>query len=437
MNIPNPTTSGEPHASSWEASFTLTILFITLLLSFIDRQIVAILVQPIKRDLHLSDLQIGLLSGASFAILYVSASFPLARLADRGNRRNLVSLCIGLWSLMTMLAGFSYGFIQIALARMGVAIGEAGGQPASYSMAYDLVGPKRLVFAIGLLNCAAAIGLGMGILLGGWLNDAIGWRHAFIVLGAPGLLIAVVLRFAVREPKRIAGVDSAPQVGLGEALRYFWRIRSFRTLVWVPTFMAISSYAILGWMPAFFMRVNGFSSTKVGFGVGMATILAAPPGALLAGVIADRLRPYGLHWQIRVAGVAMLCAIPPILVALFAKSFPVAIAGYGVYQLFGIVQQPICFATAVQLAGPNMRASAAALITITLNFFGLTLGPLLVGSLNDLLRHSYGEGAIRYSICIALIGMPLSIIMAWITQRRIWRDAAAAANVPMGVASTV
>src|SRR5210317_524499 len=222
-----------PYASRKKAYYALVILTIVYSFNFIDRQLLAILQEAIKADLLLSDSQLGLLTGFAFAAFYVSAGIPIARWADRGNRRDIVALSLFVWSFMTAISGLVNNYLQPLLARIGVGIGEAGGSPRSHSIISDIFPPNKRASAIGFYSMGVSVGILFGFLAGGWLNEFFGWRIAFLVVGAPGILLAVVVRMSVPEP--IRGLTEKRQVSsqavpLAEVVSVLWSRRSFRHL---------------------------------------------------------------------------------------------------------------------------------------------------------------------------------------------------------------
>ena len=231
-----PTTTDQSDSHAWwtlpRRHYVLFILCLVGIVNFVDRQILAILLEPIKTDLGVSDTAMGLLSGIAFSAFYVIAGIPIARMVDRGSRRNVLVGCLTVWSLATVLCGFVQNFVQLALARIGVASGEAGGGPATQSLLADLYPVSQRATVIGIWLAAQAIGIAFGLFFGGWLNTAFDWRIAFIVVGLPGLLLAVGIHLTVKDPPRgmaDAGASIAPPVEpppFREAFAFAFRLRS-------------------------------------------------------------------------------------------------------------------------------------------------------------------------------------------------------------------
>jgi len=248
--------------------YVLIILMLVYASNFLDRQILGILLQPIKTDLGLSDTQLGLLSGIGFALFYVTMGIPLARWADKHNRVSLLSVCIALWSAMTALSGAATNFLQLGLARIGVGIGEAGCTPAAHSIIADYFKSEERVRAMAFYSAGASIGVFLGYLLGGWVNQFYGWRVTFFVVGAPGLLLALIVRFTLREPPRGHSENSKTAAStiptVTEALSYLWGQNSFRHLALGTGLLTLSSYGGATWFPAFLMRSYGMSTGELG-----------------------------------------------------------------------------------------------------------------------------------------------------------------------------
>src|SRR5215813_1531708 len=227
VSSPTPTVDG-PYAY-----YVLGVLFVVYIFNFIDRQILAILLQPIKEDLKISDTALGFLTGFAFAVFYTFAGLPLARLADRWVRRSLIAISIALWSVMTATSGLARGFTDLALARIGVGIGEAGATPPAHSLLSDYFPPEKRATVLALYACGVPVGSGLGYWLGGWINDTFGWRTAFFVVGLPGVFVALLVRFTVREPVRGASEQrplSVRQYSLREVWEFFSQLPSGRRI---------------------------------------------------------------------------------------------------------------------------------------------------------------------------------------------------------------
>ena len=389
------------------ARYALFILCAVSVFNLTDRQILTILLDPIKRELQVSDTAMGLLTGMAFAAFYVTAGFPFARWADHGVRRSIVAVSLACWSLMTMISGFARSFSHLALARVGVAVGEAGAHPATHSLIADLFPLTRRATAMAMLSASGSIGILAGLLLGGWINEAFGWRAAFIAVGAPGLLLALIMRFSVPEPVRGAmdGYDAealaAPS--LAETMRHLWQLKSFRCLVVAAMANSLTGYGTLGWSPTFFIRVHDMSTTEVGLWLGLITGIGLAVGNLASGMLSDRLGRRDIRWYMWI-GTATGVAMP------FGVAFTLwptaggALSFFFLYAFLMTLWLPPTYALAQTLAKPRMRAMAAAIMAFFQNLVGIGLGPLVVGILNDALEPTWGEEAVRYSLLILTTG---------------------------------
>lgn len=250
--------------------YTLFILTAVYVFNFIDRQILVILQESIKQELGLSDTQLGLMSGFTFAIFYVSFGIPIARLADKGNRRNIIAVSLTIWSAMTTLSGMAQNFIQLLLARIGVGIGEAGGSPPAHSIISDLYPPKKRATALAIYSTGISIGILLGFLIGGWVNQYLGWRMTFLVVGVPGILLALILRFTLKEPPRglsEKGTDAVSQQhSMKDVFRLLREKKSFRYIAVGAGFAAYVGYTVTSWHRHFWYECIAWVVLKLAHG---------------------------------------------------------------------------------------------------------------------------------------------------------------------------
>ena len=261
-------TTGQPDYSPAYKRFVLVMLTMVYAFNFIDRQILVILQEPIKADMGLSDTQLGLLSGFSFALIYVTAGIPIAYWADRGNRRNIVSLSLAVWSGMTALSGFVQNYAQLLAARIGVGLGEAGGSPPSHSMISDYFPPQQRGRALSFYSMGIYVGILLGFMFGGMIAEAFGWRAAFLIVGIPGVLFAIVLRLTVQEPLRgrweTAADNAAARPSLQDTLTLLRQLPSFWLIAVGCALTAFVSYGVGNFFPSFLIRSHGLSVAQVG-----------------------------------------------------------------------------------------------------------------------------------------------------------------------------
>ncbi len=392
------------------ANYVLGVLFVVYVFNFIDRQILSILLQSIKEDLGASDTQLGFLTGTAFAIFYTFAGIPLARWADRSVRRDIIALGLTLWSAMTAVSGLALAFWHLALARIGVGIGEAACSPPAHSLIADYFPPERRATALSIYAMGIHVGIMFGYLAGGWIDEFFGWRVAFFVVGLPGLALALLLRLSVREPPRghSEGVTAAGDVPeLGEALRTLWRLRSFRQLSLAGAFMSFAGYGVAIWAPVFLVRVHGMGTGEIGTWLGLITGFAGPTGAFLGGWLTDRYGPRDARWYGFLPAGAALLSLPFAAFFLLWPDARVALAVSTFSTLIGAMWLGPTFSTVQGLVGLRMRSIASAILLFVFNLIGLGLGPQSVGLLNDFVFEDAGDAAIRWSLLSVAVVMNL------------------------------
>ena len=408
---PAATSAAEGDASAQKTTgyawYALAVLFVVYVFNFIDRSIVNILAESIKKDLELADWHIALLgAGLPFAIFYTALGVPIARLADRQNRRNILAACLAIWSAMTAICGLAGSFMQLLAARIGVAIGEAGGSPPSHSMISDYFAQDRRATALGIYALGIPVGTMLGYLFGGWLTENFSWREAFIIVGLPGLLMALFVRFGLREPVRsysLKAVEArAKQPPIREVFLALWSRRSFRYMALGGALHALVGYGVGPYVPMMFQRIHAMSPADIGlalFYLGFAGIL----GTVSGGYFADRLGKRDIRWYVWLPGIATLVSIP-FSVTFYVLPDPVLAFWIGAIPGFlGSYYLGPTFALAQGMVGPSMRALTASILLLILNLISMGLGPLVVGLTSDLLLAYTDLGV--YSLRWALVGV--------------------------------
>jgi len=411
---------------SW---YALGLLFVVYVFNFIDRSILGILNQPIKEDLGLTDTQMGFLGGVAFAIFYTFVGIPVARLADTSVRRNVIAVSLALWSAMTMVCGFALNFWQLLIARVGVAVGEAGGSPPSHSMISDLFPSDRRATALGIYALGIPAGGMLGSLLGGWLNEAFDWRTAFLVVGAPGLLLALVVRFTLREPVRGA-MEATPQTDqppppVAEVFRHLWARRSFRYLVMAGALHSFVGYGVGYWIPAFLIRSHGMTTGQIGtwlFWLGFAGLL----GTFLGGWLGDRLARRDLRWYVWLPGLASLVALPFSAFVYLWPDYAVALLVSALPGMLGSYYLGPTFALTQAMATLRMRAMAASIMLFIINLIGMGLGPQVTGIVSDLLAAyaDLGSESLRWALVSLLIVNLVAGLCYFMASRHLRTDLA-------------
>lgn len=401
---------------SW---YVLGMLYAVYVMNMADRQILGILAEDVKRDLGLTDGQLGLLAGPAIAFCYAVLGIPMAFVADRANRIRFLTVCLTVWSVMTALGGRAGNLLELALTRVGVSVAEAGSTPTSVSLIADYFPPARRATAMAVLSSGSTLGILVSFALGGLLNEWLGWRHTFLAAGIPGVALAVILALTVREPVRGArdGVAAAPPLSLSmfRTMGHLWRITLFRQAIVAAIFCNVCVFAVLSWMPAYAVRSFGVGSAEVGnvFGFGIAGLGGA--SMILAGVAADHFGRHGMGRPLQViAGVLVLSALCFGLCLLardFASFAALFVLGYALL----ITNSPLILAV-LQLKSPaNMRAMATALMLLMIALCASVPAPMLVGYGSDLLRPFAGDDSLRF----ALLLVPLAALAGGIQLFRV------------------
>ncbi|HVN85692.1 MAG TPA: MFS transporter [Candidatus Binatia bacterium] len=411
MALPAHAVQPAPEAAAGEAryrAYVLALLVVVYIFNFIDRQILAILLQPIKDDLHISDTALGFLSGFAFAAFYTTMGLPLARLADVWVRRSLIAVGLGVWSVMTALCGAARGFGELALARIGVGVGEASCTPAAHSLLADYFPAHQRATALSIYSAGIYIGVGIGFWLGGWVNDAFGWRVAFAIVGLPGCLLAVVVRLTIREPPRGGRAQPAAATPDFSAVRATLRtLPAFWLLSFAGAFQSFGGYGIGSWIAVFFIRVHHLKPAELGLYLALISSLSGSCGAFLGGWLSDRWHEYPrARFYVAAAGAALGA---PLNWAVLLQSNPAA-------ALWLAVPAGLCNAAWLgptasliqEMVVPEMRAVTAAVFLFIVNLIGLGAGPQTVGILNDALGR---PDSIRYSLMLVVLSNAVAAVL--------------------------
>lgn len=405
----------------WTVLVMLTLVYT---FNFIDRQILVILQEPIKAELGLSDAQLGLLTGFSFALVYVTAGIPIAWLADRSNRRNIVAASLAFWSLMTALSGLVQNYGQLLAARIGVGVGEAGGSPPSHSMISDYFPLSNRGTALSFYSMGIYIGVLFGFAAGGWIAENFGWRNAFFAIGIPGILYALAVIWIIKEPPRgqYDRGGTPPKASMTETI---YCLRSRPTFWWISVgcaFTAFVSYGNGNFMPSFLMRNHGLSLAEVGAILGLISGLSGAAGTLLGGFLSDRLGVRDIRWYVWIPMLGGLSAMAPAYYTLLGSNTNLIIAAMIPSQILGALYLGPCIATCHNLVSPGMRAMASALLFFVLNIIGLGLGPLTVGILSDQFAGRFGDDNLRYAMVTTLTISLVGVFFLWMGVRSLRRD---------------
>jgi MFS family permease len=406
------------HASESYRLYVVWLLCVVYLFNHVDRQILAILIQPIKTEFDLSDTDLGLLGGVAFALFYSTLGIPIARYADRGNRKNIIAASLALWSLFTALTGLARTFWHLLLARVVVGIGEGGCSPPAYSIISDYFEPKRRATAISIYSLGVSGGAIVGLLVGGQLAEAYGWRTAFYVLGLPGVGLAVVVALTLREPPRgwsdPRGLSVPPPAPLRTVVAALWGKRSFRDLSIAAALHAFVAYGVAGFYSAFLIRSHDLGLAQAGRWLAFATIVGGLSGTFLGGKLADLFtnRSGDARWQLRLPAVTLLLNLPVGVLLYLTSDVRLVMLLLTLNIALGSVYLAPTVATTQRLVGLRERALAASILFFVLNLIGLGLGPIATGHVSDTLREYFldrgvdnatasGDG-LRYSMLLML-----------------------------------
>lgn len=425
VGIPPPT-----NAMRWYVVGVLTLVYI---FNFVDRQIISVLQEPMRVELGLSDTQLGLLQGLTFALFYVIMGIPLARWADIGIRRDVVALAVGVWSVMTTLCGVAQNFTQLLFARVGVGIGEAGGSPPSHSIISDLFPPGSRAFPLAVYSSGITFGVFLAYVFGAWVSDNFGWRIVFIALGVPGVTLALLVRFTVKEPMRGRfdgpGADRAPPA-ISAVIRQLFASRTFVHLSIAAALHAFVGYGVSAFLVSFYVRSYAIPIDQIsivalplGFIIGIGGAI----GSFSGGYLADRLGKRDARWSMWVPGAAMLISVPFAAAALLSQDFYLSLTLYVLPLAFGYTYLGPTLATTHALVAPRMRALASAILFFIVNLIGLGLGPTIVGMVSDALSPTYGAESLRYALVGTFCVHAWSAWHYYLASRHIRKDLAAAA----------
>ena len=438
---PAPADSAASPAGLSEAQVrtALILLLIIFTLNFLDRQIVTILAEPISQELNLNDAQIGLMTGLAFALFYTILGIPIARWADNpaSNRVGIIAGAVVLWSGMTALCGLATSYWQMLLARVGVGVGEAGCTPPAHSLIADYVAPERRARAMAFYGIGIPLGGLLGLVIGGLVADAYGWRTAFFVAGVPGIAVGVITWFALKEPRRdpalrarlSAATPSSPALPLGQAIAVLARSKAYVNIVLAATVAAWVGYGLGVWTIIYFIRVHGLTPGEVGVWLGITSGVGGILGTWLGGQLADRFGKARAGNAMLVPAVGVAIASPLFLVGWAQQSWVLALVLIWVPWVLNSMWYGPMFASIQTLVAPQTRAMAAAICLFALNLIGLGLGPTLLGVLSHALTPELGRAeAVRVTIMIAsVVGLAAAFFM-WRASVHMNRTTAAAAQ---------
>lgn len=382
--------------------YTLVILAAIFAVHQLDRNILGILLDQIGSEFALSDTQLGLLSGAVFIAIYVVFGFPVAKLASRGNKRNIIAVSAAVWSTLTIAMAGAQNFTQLALARLGVGIGEAGAVVPAHSMISDLYPPERRTSAMSTFVVGANIGVLLAFLIGGIAGQYLGWRWAFVIAGIPGLALALLMWLTVEEPVRevATGDDDVSGSLFVATLKCIWKDRGLRHAMLGLSITGVVTFGALAWNAVFIMRAHELSQVQTGVFLALAIGILGGLGTWTSGVIADRLGARNPRWRLGVVVCAILLAKPPVMGFLMFGDTRLALVCLALAVILAAVYWGPTFAFLHGRVSVRMRPMATAIFMFAFNAIGVGLGPLLVGLASDMLFAGFGTRSIGYGLVL-------------------------------------
>ncbi|HEV8507551.1 MAG TPA: MFS transporter [Chitinophagaceae bacterium] len=415
-------------------NYVLTMLTLVYVFNFVDRQLIVILQESIKNELNLSDTQLGLLSGFTFAIFYVTLGIPIARFADKSNRKNTVTVSLALWSIMTALSGSARNFIQLLLARIGVGVGEAGGSPPAHAMISDYFPPEKRSTALSMYSTGIYFGLLTGFLMGGYLNQHLGWRTAFLVVGIPGVIFSVLFYTSVREPRKGAtDVNDAPATrsqSVGKVLKQLYSTNTFVYLALATGLHVFCIYGLLNWAPSFLARLHGMKNSEIGALLGPIFGFGGAIGSFAGGFLTDHFGKRDKRWYLKLPAYAIILSLLFAAGALFFQNTSFSLICLGCCASLQSMYLGPSIAVAHSLVPASMRSLTSAILFLVLNLIGLGLGPLFVGMISDQLAPSLGRESLRWAMSITIVVGLVSAMLFLITAKKFTMDLKLQAMIP-------
>lgn len=392
--------------TGWYRTYCLGLIFVVLVIAYVDRGIFGVVLEPIKREFGLSDLQLGVLTGPAFALFYAVMGIPLARWADMGNRRVVVAACMAIWSAMTALGGLAQSYATLFLARIGVGIGEAGAVPPTHSLASNYYPPQQHGKVASVLSFAALLGSFAGIIVGGEILKVSDWRTTLMVVGVPGLAFAMLAFFTLREPRQHTRVPALAELFDAESRRIVQHLFATPTYFQLILAFAVVSFFTLG-MPSFlipfFQRSFELEVEVATRGYGITAMLSTIAGTVLAGALVDRLAARDVAWKLRLPGMLCVLAAPIMGAGLLAADYKTCLIFYGVANTLVFLALPALYSGVYGVAKDSERAMAIAVLGLVTNLIGLGLGPVVLGAISDALNPAFGADSLRYALASSVL----------------------------------
>lgn len=390
------------------AWYVILLLSVVNIFNYMDRMAFSVLVPSIKADIGLSDSALGLLTGFAFAMFYAICGIPIARWADSGVRRNIIALALSTWSVMTALSGAAQNFWQLFLARVGVGVGEAGGLAPAQSIICDYVPVPRRSGVLAIHAVGLTVGMFVGMALAGWLGERIGWRWTFVVLGIPGIALALVVRLTLREPTRgiFDAVRDETRPSLRDTFKILFNLKVYRLMILYGVSVGFVSFGLMQWRPSLYMRVYALDASTVGIYLGIAMGVGSGIGLLAGGIIANKMALRGARSPLIMGAIAAYLALPAGLISLvWPSAFGAIFAAFVTELLLNVAGAPI-ISTMYSIVSSRMRATAGTTAVFFQALLGFGLGPFSVGLLSDVLAPAMGAESLRYALLVPVLLIP-------------------------------
>lgn len=431
-------------------NYLLSVLVAIMASNYVDRQVFGLLLQDIKVDLSLSDTQLGFLTGIAFALFYAVMGIPIARWADRGNRITIIALATATWSAVVTMFGLASSFLHLLLIRIFAAVGEAGLVPPAHSLIADYFSRAERPRAVGIFKLGGPLSVVIGYFLAGWLNEIFGWRMTFMMLGLPGVGLAALAWFTLKDPRfdRHTQTDTAStnlvdqpigvtrkhtQPTMKEVFMTLWANRTFRHLLFGYSVIMLFGSGINKWQPAFFIRSHGLQTGELGTWLAIVSGGGGLLGTYLGGMWASRHAAQNERLQLKSMAIAY-SAFGVVYAGIFLASHVyLAFALMGLALIGGSLATGPLFATIQTLVPERMRAMSIAIIYLFANLIGMGLGPLAVGVLSDALRPWLGEESLRYALIALCPGYLWVGCHLWLASRTVTRDLELVQDKPSGI----
>lgn len=429
MSEPGERSTARFRASPLYRVYVLALLVAVGIAGWVDRNVLAALLQSIKLDLALSDTELGLLGGVAFGLFYATVGLPVAWLADKSDRRSLIAAAVALWSVMTAACGLAGGFPALFLTRVGVGIGEAGGSPPSQSLVSDYFGPERRARAFGVLYLQIPLGFVVGYWLGGWLDGLVGWRLTFLLVGLPGVALALLVRLTLREPPRghadAVGSNEAASTSLAAAIRFFVAQRPLRYLSMAGAAHSIGAFAAALWLPTYFIRTFAVTGATAGAWLALAYGCGGTAGVLCGGQIADAFvrSTRNARWYAWGCSAVIAGTLPCTALTYLTDAPAVAVAALVMATFLGHMFLGPVAALLQGLAGVRRRAMVAAFYLFLVNLVSMGVGPTVVGLASDRLAASLGNDALRWALLtVVTLTSAVASGLFWVAGRCVPRE---------------